>query len=321
MTGPPRARLRLDPWPAEYEAPIQIASVEPEAADVDPRVERADWIAVRPASAMQVRGLYFVDGVRRVEARVLAGESEVPVHGLFGSAAAGCVRVEEQNARFDRMVVERFLVLGQGVWQRDSVRVGSAEVVFEAHAIPDNSPADALDALQKLMRSAEARLGDALAAHDVCVFQDGPLSYLPNTRQDIIGVIKRIHLPYLAASEFALVGKLEPGERTPLFLIRDSKCDRYSCFVRLARGRTIDHALAGIVRLEMAAALGIEKARALADLAALRLPAFASTSMRDDRAPQNLLPVGALEQELRRRLGDPLPIRRAIERHIQEGIL
>jgi hypothetical protein len=47
---------------------------------------------------------------------------------------------------------------------------------------------------------------------------------------------------------------------------------------------------------------------------------FASLSVRDPRAPQNLVPIGALEQELRRRMGDPLVIRRAIEKRISEGV-
>ena len=42
----------------------------------------------------------------------------------------------------------------------------------------------------------------------------------------------------------------------------------------------------------------------LADLTARLLPRFASTPHKDPRAPQNLVPIGGLERELRRRLGD-----------------
>jgi len=137
-------------------------------------------------------------------------------------------------------------------------------------------------------------------------------------RQEVVGVIKRIILPYVGAAEFSLVQRLVPGERTPLFSIQAGGYERFSCFLRLASGRAIDHPLAGIVRIEIGAAVGLEKARALADFAACQLPRFASTSMRDPRAPQNLLPVGALEEELRRRLGDALLVRRAIERRLSE---
>src|ERR1019366_2503683 len=53
-------------------------------------------------------------------------------------------------------------------------------------------------------------------------------------------VIKRIYLPYLDASHFALVSQLQRGERTPLFSIRDGKYDRYSWFQRLAMPRAME---------------------------------------------------------------------------------
>ena len=77
---------------------------------------------------------------------------------------------------------------------------------------------------------------------------------------------------------------------------------------------------AGVIRLEVGAAVGLESARHLAGMSAAVLPRFASMAMRDARAPQNLVPVGALEEELRRRMGDPLLIRRAIEKRISEGV-
>jgi hypothetical protein len=75
----------------------------------------------------------------------------------------------------------------------------------------------------------------------------------------------------------------------------------------------MDHAISGILRLEVRSGVGLKKAVELADLSASCIPAFVAESYRDPRAPQNLLPVGALEQELRHRMGDPLSIRRAIE--------
>jgi hypothetical protein len=50
----------------------------------------------------------------------------------------------------------------------------------------------------------------------------------------------------------------------------------------------------------------------LADTTAKLLPRFASSEHKDPRAPQNLYPIGALERELRRRLGDPHLLYRAL---------
>lgn len=57
---------------------------------------------------------------------------------------------------------------------------------------------------------------------------------------------------------------------------------------------------------------GVPRARAIevADLTAAVLPPYAPAAYRDPRAPQNLMPVGQLERELRRRLGDPDLLRR-----------
>jgi hypothetical protein len=102
------------------------------------------------------------------------------------------------------------------------------------------------------------------------------------------------------------------GERTPLFLIQD-RVPRYSWYLRLARGRVIESALAGVVRLETSATLDLREVQALADASCRLLPRLASDAAHDPRAPANLYPIGGLESRLRRLLGDPLLVRRAIE--------
>jgi len=311
-------RLRLDPWPADYEASVQFEEAAASSrARVETDVESTAWLAVHPRAQPSACDCRFVDGVRRVDARVMGGDNGVLIHGLFGSIATGSVHACAQAAEYGGITVDRFLILGGGESKSCCLTIGETKVPFSAHSSPDNSPAGVLAELQRLMREAEERLAASLAGPDVCVFVDG-LSYRTTGRDDVIGVVKRIIDPYLPATQFSLVEKLQRGERTPLFAIIDGKYDRYSCYLRLAHPREMDHPLAGIVRIEVGAAIGVEKARSLADLSAQLLPRFASTSMRDARAPQNLLPVGALEQEMRRRLGDPLLLRRAMERMLHE---
>ena len=50
----------------------------------------------------------------------------------------------------------------------------------------------------------------------------------------------------------------------------------------------------------------------LAGLSQVCLGRFASAEYKDTRAPQNLYPIGGLERELRRRLGDPRLLYRAL---------
>ena len=94
----------------------------------------------------------------------------------------------------------------------------------------------------------------------------------------------------------------------------------FSCYLRLTPPRRIEHAFAGLVRLEVKASLGPDKAVALLDQAALKVFALASRAPKDPRAPQNLLPVGGLERQLRRRLGDPQLVRRGIEKALLHGL-
>jgi len=317
-----QARLRLDPWPAEYESAVPFDSFEPEAAaEVDATVEMTDWRGVAPPVAPPPsRRVCFVDGVRRIEARVLLEQEDRLVHGLFGSTAAGSVASESAQARFGGITVGRYLILGAGESRRERICVGPLELEFAARSTADNTPAGLVGVLQNLMRTDEATVAEALAGEGSAVFVDGPLAYLSTTRHEIVGVVKRIQRPYLPAWAFAVLSALRPGERTPLFAIHDGQTDRYSWFLRVSGGRLIDHPLAGLLRLEVRAAVGLEAALRLAAESSFHLPRFASSAARDPRSPQNLLPVGALEEEMRRRFGDPVSIRRGIERRLHEEV-
>lgn len=307
-------KLRLDPWPADYEPAIETDGQPASGASIDATVECAEWHALTaPAGAPLC--CEFVDGVRRVEARVLAEAGTRWVHGLFGSLAVGTVTVRDGRAAFGAVNVERLLILGGGEPRSWAVR--GVPVAFSGAVCDENHPHAVMAELQSRMQQQEAALAEEAAARGGCVFVDG-LSYRATGHREVVGVIKRILEPYVDEERFALVPRLQPQERTPLFSITDGIYPRYSAFLRLAVPRAIDHPLAGVVRIEIGAAVGLERARALAASAAAALPRFASTTARDPRAPQNLLPVGALESEMKRRLGDPVLIRRAIERELHE---
>jgi hypothetical protein len=74
------------------------------------------------------------------------------------------------------------------------------------------------------------------------------------------------------------------------------------------------------VRLETPAGRGLAEAIRLADLSAREIPRFASSPARDPRAPQNLYPIGGLEDRLKHLLGDPLLLRRAVEASLHSEV-
>ena len=252
-----RTSIRLDPWPAEYESSFQIDEFEQDSGGkVETAVEGVGWRVIKPEPRERPEPIHFVDGVRRVEARIiLDDESGRIIRGLFGSVGVGAIRVEESSATFHEIRVQRCIIIGAGVLpdtetikEAKSLNVGNTKLSFEAVAVPENTPAAAVAGLQNCMRDAEARLAEELSAESACVFADGPLTYFLDIKQPVVGVIKRLVEPYLSASQFELVRRLRIGQRTPLFAITKGQHARYSWYLRVGSPRTVDHDVAGMRR-------------------------------------------------------------------------
>ncbi|MGE3173811.1 MAG: hypothetical protein AB7O97_14390 [Planctomycetota bacterium] len=307
-----RVRLRIDPWAAEYDGAQGQLDLDEPAAAVDVAVERADWTALRPATDGAHPKLVFVDGVRRIDCRFVAEDGDRRRPGLFGSFAVGAVE-SGGAATLLAWRTGRVAAVTRGLpVPALTVQVGGSGLRWSPEVALDDTPDAPLRVLQNAMRRAEAELAATVADAAAAVIVDGPLTAgLP--RGPFLGYVKRLLRGYLPEPQAALLPRMQPGERTPLFAIAGPPLDRFSWYLRLAHGRAIDSDLAGVVRCECALDLGLDAARALADLAARELPRFASDALRDARAPQNLFPIGALETALRHRLGEPLLLRRALE--------
>lgn len=307
-------RVRIDPWAADYDGAAGVLEAEAPDAVVDAAVEGIPWQAVRPVAGDRPH-LAFVDGVRRIDCRAVIEQGQRHHFALFGSFAVGATLAND-HARVVAERVARVLACGGGFRPEPvTLRLGGTDWPYRPETVADDTPEGPLRGLQNAMRRAEAELAPDLLAQADAVFVDGPLSPL-GPDGAMVGYVKRLLRSYLPALEAGLLPRLQVGERTPLFLVQGAPLDRYSWYQRIGSGRSIDTALAGVVRCEVAAALGLERARQLADLAAAQLPRFASDPIRDPRAPQNLHPIGALETWLRHRLGDALLLRRALEVHL-----
>ncbi len=306
-------RLRADPWTPDHGMGFEARLEEPPAR-VDPTVETEDWTRPRTPPPAGPGPVWFVDGVRRIELRLLATEDGRRAFGLFGSVAAGSVRAGSR-ATFERHVVRRLLVTGGGLGHPEpvAVRVGDATVTFAPVSEPGQDPDDPLLRLQKEMQRAELELALEVASGDELVLADGPWRSQQPTPAPVVGVVKRWSREYLEPRYEALVAALGPGERTPLFALAEPDADfeRYAWYVRIAPLRPAWHDRAGVVRCETRAGVGLERAIELADRVSALLPAFAGRPS-DPRAPQNLAPVGALEAWLQHRLGHRGLIRRAL---------
>lgn len=254
------------------------------------------------------------------------------VPALAGSWAVGvCVAGEDHagratgpGARIQEILSGRVLVVGGGQTMPTlDLQAGDTRLRYDVHSASGTEGDELVGVLQNEMRKSEALLANTWVGNhqrqageaEVLLFLDGPLHQGYGTAP-VIGCIKRQATGYLPAAESRLLGRLAAGTRTPLFEIRHGHTPRYSWYVRLAEQGVGRGMLSGLMRCEVSTAVSLDLARRLADRSAGILPRVASSPHADPRAPQNLVPIGGLERELKRRLGDSTMVQRVLLRGI-----
>jgi hypothetical protein len=280
------------------------ADARPESSaelQLDLEVPADQWRPLTADTSAPVpQTVLFLDGVRRIDARVwVHGADPQPAPGIAASYAAGLVSCNG-SARITDVAVERGLFTAAP----DATDLVSRHGLYPARRAAGPGLDQLSLALQQRLADAEVQLAmlfrkDNPDASDL-LFVDGPLrgrTHLDRT----VGYIKTHHTSYLPAAQAATVAGLAPGQRTPAFGMGTS-WRRSSWYLRLPG--TPGAPWSGVVRLECSADLPVPEVRQLADLSARLLPPLASAPHKDPRAPQNLVPIGGLERELRRRLGD-----------------
>ncbi len=316
-------RFSVDPWDPSYGASVE-GELERSTVEVVVDVERPAerWGPVEPDPALAVPdAVMFVDGVRRTDAQVWVDEPDGTASpALCASYAAGVVCCcREGGAHLLRPEIRRglFTTAADGV---DVTTSAGGYRCVRVEVGRGKDPAQALSAaVQKDMGEAEllvaatARGGHA-TTNDLLVV-DGSL----RGRQPIpraLGFVKTHSRSFLPAEVGGVVAELRAGQRTPVFRLggsgTDSMLTRYSWYLRLPCGPGAPWA--GIARVECSAEVPVAQAVVLADTSQVTLPAFASTEYKDSRAPQNLYPIAGLERALRRRLGEPTLLYRALRR-------
>ena len=295
------ARLHVESWSPEYGAPIETPEEPVATSPVDPAVEMDEWVPIEGSDKNAPAEVVFVDGVRRVEARLTLDDPiEGLVPGIMGAFGVGGVLWERDTPRstFTGLHVERIITMARG-FQLELPRIGTVPVTTES--VPGDDPSDLISHLQRRMRAGEQSLAVSLASSDRLVVADGRIRELRPVR--IVGFIKTHQVMYLPREYRSLIGDLAAGQRTPLFSILTENFPRYSWYLRLADLRS-GHSWTGIVRCEVSAAVGKDLAIDMAGWTSALLPRLASERHIDHRAPQNLVPIAALEKELRKLLGD-----------------
>lgn len=291
-----RPSVWVEAWSPGYGASYELDQALPPSEEaISPDVEMGEWEPLTPPDN-RLPPTFFIDGVSRIDARAFleVGSSTAP--GLCGSVGIGAVIVDGQAA-FGPAEVHRTTVFGFGT--SALLPPVSPSIVFESRSVPGSRPEELRRGLEALRAEIEAGMARDLARRDSLVIADGALGVLEPL--PVVGFIKSHHRAYLSPALEPVVRELGAGQRTPIFgfgVIRP----RYSWYLRLA-DRAEGHPWAGVARCEVSAALPISRAVQIADITSRHLPRFASKPFWDARAPQNLVPIAALERRLWHLLG------------------
>lgn len=298
-------KFQVEAWAPEYGTATAAGQTEEETR-VETEVEKPnqEWAPISPDTG-PVDKLYFVDGVRRIEANIwlepAPGEFKL---GLCASYASGVIECNATKARVVDAQVER------GLFTEDSsvAVLETAQASYPLRPTVGETTDQLVLGVQQRMRELEWKVSTQFQNQGLLI-RDGPLS-APQA-QEMVGYIKRHYVHYLPSEQRYILEDLKPGSRTPLFLTTTS-WSRYSWYQRLPTRQV--GLMSGIVRAEVAADLGLTKAVTIADQVAATLPRFASEEHKDSRAPQNLYPIAGLEDHLRHQLGNKEVLFRALRR-------
>lgn len=308
--------VRIDPWAVEYgaETPTEFQpdTEDTSTVDVTVEVEGSAWAPINPSAVTGSQALSFVDGVRRMEARLVVTREGRVIHGALGSFGVGVVECRDSRAVFGEERRGRLTVFGSGEAPPSPLELAPG-LVYEPYSVPDEDADAPLKGLHNEMRAVERQLARDHAAPDRIVIADGPLAPGETTGGHVVGFVKRLFKLYLPNEQLPVLRALPMATRTPVFLITgNNRFSRHSWFLRLGPRLPIESDFTGLVRLEVSGTVGHEEAIRLADITSVLLPRFVPSRTRDPRAPQNLVPIGALEQHLRRGLGDTRLIHRRL---------
>jgi hypothetical protein len=314
-------RFSVDPWDPSYGTSAGDQRGESSAeVDVEVEVPAAEWAPIDPGSELAPpSAVLFVDGVRRVDAQVWVHEpGGVASPGLCASYAAGVMCCCADGAHLLAAEVRRglFTTADDGAALATAAgRYDVAKVEVKTPEAAGTGPMQLLSlALQRGLAAVEQDAAELArsqhATADDLLVVDGPLHErrrLPRA----IGFVKTHRSEYLPDQLVGVVAELRAGQRTPVFRT-GSRFEVYTWYLRLpcAPGAP----WAGVVRVECSAELPAAEAAALAATSQVTLGRYASTEYKDSRAPQNLYPIAGLERALRRRLGEPGVLYRALRR-------
>jgi len=305
---------KLEAWNPEYALPERVSS-EDEArglGEVKTHYETT-WAARTPPKQEPQRWpiVYLVDGRQRIDAQIIDSRGR---RALLATVIAGAVLRDGSGIRPVGEPLKRHLLLHSSDLE-EPLPPGLSH--YQPVRTDKSDPAGLRSKVIELMRHLEASLVNGLEGG--LVIMDGqiyPGEQAYRTPERLLGYTKTQAASYLKPEQQALLYELQPYQRSPIFQIPGyalrRPVDVFSWYVRLPlEPKTTFYGGAALLRVETPTPEP-HAAIQLADLSVSLFCALASSPAKDPRAPQNLIPIGGLEQWLGRHLGQAEVVQRRI---------
>lgn len=305
---------KLEAWNPDYALPERVGGEEEGRGLEDIKTHyEGNWIAHMPAKAEpdQWPIVYLVDGRQRIDAQIADSKGR---RALLATVIAGAVLRDGGGIRPVGEPLKQHILLHSADLEEP---LPQAMQHYRPIRSKKSDPASLRSKVTEVMRHLEASLVDELEGGLVVV--DGqifPGEQAFKEPERILGYTKTQAATYLGPEEQALLHQLKPLERTPIFSIPGyalrRPLDVFSWYVRLPLNpSTPFYSGAALLRVETPTPEP-SSATQLADWSVSLFGALASSPARDPRAPQNLIPIGGLEQWLGRHMGQGDVVRRKI---------
>ncbi len=334
-------RIRRDGWSMDFEGAVQLdsydANQENETVDLTLEFPPDEWGPVRPRcstdNALNALGpLTVVDGVRRLHMRLMFEHDGVLKYSGLGTAVVGALRIypgrtSSMQEALIRPSVNRYALLGKVPedLEQDAHITGIPHPfnsLYLTEVKGSEEPNAPIQALQTAMRKQESLMAQSLHAKtgSGTILVDGPLPlFADKTPKGIVGYVKTLLHRYLPLPQQQILSRLKKGERSPFFVIQRNGKSQVSWYLRLSDVSSIAHSLTGLVRLEVQREQPrehLDEIRDLADQLACVLPLLVVEPFKDARSPQNLLPIQALENQLKNLIGNETLLQRRLDAYL-----
>ncbi|GEM82175.1 DNA double-strand break repair nuclease NurA [Meiothermus hypogaeus] len=305
---------KLEAWNPEYALPERVGGEDEGRGLEEVKTHyEGHWTARTPAK-VELHSwpiVYLVDGRQRIDAQIADSRGR---RALLATVIAGAVLRDGAGIRpVGEPRKEHILLHSAELEEPLPPGLGHYRPIQTSRSDPASLRARVTEQMRRLEASLVNELEGGLVIVDGQIFP-GAQAYKAPER--ILGYTKTQAATYLGPEEQALLHNLEPHQRTPIFSIPGyalrRPLDVFSWYVRLPLEPSAPfYSGAALLRVETPTSEPAEASK-LADLSVNLFCTLASSPARDPRAPQNLIPIGGLEQWLGRHLGHGEVIRRRI---------